>query len=113
MLGDPKLFDFDSSKFTETPFPVQQWGGAASGVPGATNLPSVPQAPVSIDLHDPSNVTTLVPYSGQAALQVIEGADLKPLALEPGAFSQAPLGKGSHALEQFDSPKFDRANPFK
>jgi hypothetical protein len=111
--GEPKLFDFDSSKRPEVEFPIKQWGGEASGVPGATNLPSIPVAPLSIKVHDPNNVTTLVPYSGEAALNQIEGQDLKPLAgMGSGGFagvSNSTRGK----TDPFDSKKFTDDNPFR
>ncbi len=102
-MQNPK--PFDRAKLTEDPFPVKDWPAHKNGVPGATNLPSMPMAPLSIPVQDPNQVVTMVPYSGEAALNQIEGQDLKPLAgFGAGNFSQ--VGNSSRGMtDPIDSPK--------
>lgn len=101
----PKGYAWEDSKMTETPFPVKDWPSHKPGVPGATNLPSMPAAPLSIPVQDPNQVVTMVPYSGTAALNQIEGQDLKPLA-GMGAGNFAQVGNSERGkTDPIDSPK--------
>lgn len=99
-----KTFPWESAKMSDTPFPVKDWPSHANGVPGATNLPSMPAAPLSINVQDPNQVVTMVPYSGKAANNQIESIDVQPLALPGSAFEK--VGNSTRAMtDPIDSPK--------
>jgi len=74
-----KQFDFADSKFNSLPFAPKDWPDHENGVPGATNLPSMPASPLSIKVQDPNQVVTMVSYSGTVANDQIDSIDVKPL----------------------------------
>jgi hypothetical protein len=104
-----KPYGWEDSKMTEMPFPVKDWPNHANGVPGATNLPSMPAAPLSIPVQDPNQVVTMVPYSGKAAQSAIDSIDVEPLAMPGAAFEK--VGNSERGMtDPIDSPKHTSFN---